>query len=268
MKTLTEIGFIGTGTMGTLVAEIVAKNVPPDTSLHLANRTPAKAEALAKKIGGTATSPTAIAKNCHLIFLGMKPQMLDEALEEIAPALKSRSTPYALVSMLAGVTCQTLAEKSGATQVIRIMPNTPLSVGEGVIQYCGLGVEHQELATFALLLQGAGLVDAVLESQMDAASAVSGCGPAFCALMLEALADGGVLCGLPREKALAYAGQTLLGTGKLLLEGGQHPGQMKDKVCSPGGSTIRGVAALEENAFRSAVIQAVTAAYNRNKELG
>jgi pyrroline-5-carboxylate reductase len=114
----------------------------------------------------------------------------------------------------------------------------------------------------------AGLVDRLPEKLIDAGSALSGCGPAFVSLFVEALADGAVACGLPRAQALSYAAQTVAGTAKMLLESGQHPGQLKDAVCSPGGSTIAGVAALEQGAFRAAVIEAVANAYQRTLELG
>lgn len=265
---MTKIGFIGTGTMGGRVAQVVAKNLP-DSPLYLANRTPEKAVALSKQLKGIFSNNQIIAQECSVIFLAVKPQMLDALLEEIAPLFAQRTQPFLLVSMLAGVKTETIAQKApGAQKIIRMMPNTPLSLGCGVVQYCGHKVTQEDLATFASLLQGAGLVDLVLESQMDAASAISGSGPAFCALMIEALADGGVHCGLPRDKALAYAAQTLIGTGHLLLEEGLHPGQIKDGVCSPGGTTIRGIAALEQQGFRNATMEAVIQTYLRATQLG
>lgn len=261
-----KIGFLGSGNMASLVATVVKQNT--DSTLLFSNRSPEKAQALSAKLGGVFSTNQGIAQECDLIFLGIKPQMLDQVLAEITPILKGRKEPYTLVSMLAGATTATLAEKSGASRIIRIMPNTPLAVGQGVIPYCGLGVSQEELEAFAALLQGAGLVDQIVESQLDAASAVAGCGPAFCALFLEALSDGGVYCGLPRDTALRYAAQALAGTGALFLAQGDHPGAMKDKVCSPGGATIRGVVALEEGAFRASTIKAVTEACQRSLDLG
>ncbi len=266
-----KIGFIGTGTMGRIVAQVVASNTrnEKDTTLYFSNRSPQKAIALSKELEGIFSTNQIIAQDCTLIFLGVKPQMLDELLAEISPILSSRKDKVTLVSMLAGVTTATLSEKSGRMDnIIRMMPNTPLAVREGVIQYCGREISSSALERFATLLQGAGLVDEVLESQMDSASALSGCGPAFCAMFLEALSDGGVFCGLPRDKALTYAAQTLLGTAKLYLEEGIHPAQLKDSVCSPSGSTISGVSALESLGFRGATIQAVTQSYQRTQALG
>ena len=149
------------------------------------------------------------------------------------------------VSMLAGVSLEKLALLLGADKkIIRIMPNTPCAVGQGLILY------------------------AANEHLIDAASAVSGCGPAYAYLFIEALADGGVKNGLPRAKAQRYAAQMLLGSAEMALRTGRHPGQLKDEVCSPGGSTIAGVAALERSGLRSACIEAVDAAVEKTKQLG
>ena len=157
----------------------------------------------------------------------------------------------------------------GDYPVIRIMPNTPAAVGSGVILYDTTeNVSQEALEQFLRNMEKCGWLDPLPEKLIDAGSAVSGCGPAFVCLFMEALADGGVMCGLPRDKAMAYAARTLEGTAKLLLETGNHPGQLKDAVCSPGGSTIVGVKALEEVGLRSAAINAVEAAYIKTKELG
>jgi len=153
--------------------------------------------------------------------------------------------------------------------IIRIMPNTPVSVGEGMILYDHTdNVPAEAVKVFCEMMRFAGRLDPLPEKLIDAGSAVSGCGPAFACLFLEALADGGVACGLPRDKAMEYATQMLLGTAKLALESGRHPGELKDAVCSPGGSTIAGVRALEQGSFRAAAMNAVEAAFVRTKELG
>jgi len=149
------------------------------------------------------------------------------------------------------------------------MPNTPVAVGSGVILYDETeNVTQEQVKQFCENMRFAGLLDHLDEHLIDAGSAVSGCGPAFADLFMEALADGGVACGLPRAKAQLYAAQMLMGAAKLVLESGRHPGELKDAVCSPGGSTIAGVRALEQRAFRAACMEAVEAAYRRNKELG
>lgn len=143
------------------------------------------------------------------------------------------------------------AMAGGNYPVIRIMPNTPCAVGAGVVLYdANALVTGEQLDFFTAAMAGAGLLDRLEERLYDAGSAVAGCGPAFLSLFLEALADGGVTCGLPRQKALTYAAKMAEGTAKLMLETNQHPGVMKDAVCSPAGSTIAGVRALEEHAFR------------------
>lgn len=264
---MAKIGFIGTGTMGSAVASIVSKKAG-DCQLLFSNRTEAKAEALANELLGAVSDNSSIAQSCDMIFLGVKPQMMRVVLSEIAPVLAEREEQFTLVSMAAGVTMRQIRSMAGGEYpVIRMMPNTPLCVGSGVVQYCGT-VSQQHLRQFGLWMSGGGMVDLVPESMMDAATAVTGCGPAFCALFLEALADGGVLCGLPRDKAIQYAAKTMIGTAELLLQGEMSPSEIKDGVCSPGGSTIRGVAELEKNGFRSAGIQAVLKAYEGSKALG
>lgn len=149
------------------------------------------------------------------------------------------------------------------------MPNTPAAIGKGMLALCAeAGTAEEYLAGVEDLLAPAGRVERIAEGQMDAFSAVAGCGPAFVYPFIEALADGGVKVGLPRGQAVTYAAQMVLGAAAMVLESGKHPGQLKDEVCSPGGSTIAGVAALEERGFRSAAIQAVEAAFRRNQELG
>ena len=264
-----KFGFIGTGNMGAALAAAAVKGVGGEHVL-LANRTPEKARALAEQLGcGTATNAQ-VAAECDLIFLGVKPNMMAGLLQELQPVLASRKTPYTLVSMAAGLTIARLQEMAGTkAPIIRIMPNTPCQVGDGMILYVASPeVEQPVLEGFLRGMTPAGRFDALPESLMDAGSAVSGCGPAFVYLMIEALADGGVACGLPRQKAQDYAAQTLLGAAKMVLETGKHPGALKDAVCSPGGSTIQGVRALEENGFRTAAFEAVIAAYNKTKELG
>lgn len=256
-----KIGLIGCGNMGSALAATIQKE---GRSIYLSNRTVSKAETLARSIGASVSTNLEIAGVCDLILLGVKPQMMPGLLRELSDTLSSRSTPFVLVTMAAGLTMETVQQLAGAPYpVIRIMPNTPASIGMGMILSCDTGVSQEETAEFCTLLSGAGRLDALPESLIDAGSAISGCGPAFAYLFLEALADGGVACGLPRAKAQEYAAQTLAGAAELVLQSGQHPGTLKDAVCSPAGTTIQGVRALERSGLRSAAMEAVIAAYEK-----
>ena len=263
-----RLGFIGTGNMGGALARAARRSVP-GSCISLANRTPAKAEELAEELGCGTSSAVAAAEWADFIFLGVKPQMMAELLAELRPALAARQDRFVLVTMAAGLSIgQIQALAGGGYPVIRIMPNTPASIGEGMILYtCGEGVTDEEERLFLSTMAGAGRFSALPEHLMDAGSAVSGCGPAFADLFLEALADGGVACGLPRGQALEFAAQMVLGSARLILESGKHPGELKDAVCSPGGTTIQGVRKLEEAGFRGAVMDAVIAAWEKSASL-
>lgn len=262
-------GFIGTGNMGSALAKAAAK-VMPRSNILLSNRTQSKAEALAKVLGCKACEVAEVAAKADFVFLGVKPQMMAALLGDLSPILAARKDSFTLVSMAAGLTMADIHKMAGGDYpVIRIMPNTPVAVGSGVILYDATeNVSEDTLAQFCNCMTAGGMLDRLPEKLIDAGSAIAGCGPAFACLFLEALADGAVACGLPRDKALIYGEQMLLGTAKLALESEEHPGKLKDAVCSPGGSTIAGVGALEEGNFRSSAMNAVVAAYKRTKELG
>ena len=263
-------GFMGTGNMGGALARAARRRLEGNQIL-LTNRTAEKAQALADELGArTPVNNAALAAAADYMFLGVKPQMMEELLEEIGPALAERKSRFVLVTMAAGLTIADIQDMAGGNYpVLRIMPNTPCSIGEGMVLYTrGPGVTEDEERTFLEAMAGAGRFAPVPERLMDAGSAVAGCGPAFVDLFVEALADGGVACGLPRRKALLYAAQMVKGTAALQLATGEHPGAMKDAVCSPGGTTIAGVRTLEERGFRSAAMDAVIAAVEKTKELG
>lgn len=260
--------FIGTGNMGGALARAARRRLPAGEIL-LSNRTQARAEALAGELGCAAGTVLQAAERGRYLFLGVKPQMMAGLLAELAPVLARREDRFALVTMAAGLTMERIAAMAGgAYPVIRIMPNTPCAVGAGVVLYdANELVEPAELDEFAAALSGAGVLDRLPEHLIDAGSAVAGCGPAFVDLFVEAMADGGVACGIPRAQALEFAAQMMAGSARLILESGQHPGVLKDAVCSPGGSTIQGVRKLEEAGFRGAVIDAVIAACEKNGNL-
>lgn len=262
-------GFIGTGNMGGALARGLRTRTDGGT-LYFFNPTAAKAEALAAELGGSTASAEDIALRCDYIFLGMKPHQVEGALCALRSALESRRERAVLVSMAAGVTLEALARWTFPDcPIIRIMPNTACAVGAGLTLFAAnSAVTAAQQETFKTAMAGCGRLEPLAEALIDAGSAVAGCGGAFACLFMEALADGGVACGLPRGKANTFAAQMLLGAAQLALESGEPFGAMKDAICSPGGSTIAGVRALENGGFRAAAMNAVIAAYEKTVSLG
>ncbi|MGT2756829.1 pyrroline-5-carboxylate reductase [Streptococcus ovuberis] len=263
-----KIGVIGIGNMGAAIARAVAS---AGYELVLSNHNPDKARALAKHLSGAeVASNQDINESCQVIFLGLKPsQMVQFLIDQSAAMAKN---PEALwISMVAGMTLERLSallpQESG---LIRMMPNTPVAVGQGMTTYAlkdtARSLDDQVL--FETLMAKSGQLLKLPEHLMDSATGIAGCGPAFVYQFIEALADAGVQNGLQRADSLALAAQTLLGAAQLVLDSGQHPAVLRDQVTSPGGSTIAGIVALEENGFRHAAISAVNCAIARTKELG
>jgi len=273
---MTKIACIGSGNMGFALMKVAAKKANvfiTDADAEKAKNAAASLQAHYIK------SNTETAEKGDYIFLAVKPQILSIVLAEIAPVVLKRLNSAAdsnadsapvLVSMVAGWSIDKIqAAIGGKVPVIRIMPNTPALVGKGMIALSpSLEVPAEKTNELKNILDGAGIVDCLEEHYMDAVTGLSGSGPGFVYLFIEALADGGVRAGLPRDKSLRYAVQTVLGAAALVQETGKHPGELKDMVTSPGGTTIAGIAALEEGAFRSLVIKAVEAAWKRSVELG
>ena len=259
-----KYGFLGCGNMGGAIARALSKKTK---NIAVSDRS-GKAKQLAQELGVAYSDNASIASSCDRIFLAVKPHMMKDMLLPLQSALAERKP--LLITMAAGLEIRQIEEFVGTRlPVIRIMPNTPTSVGKGVIPYCANDLVTEEmkgdwLEDMALC----GLLDPLEERLMDAASALSGSGPAYLYLMLEAMADGGVACGLPRAKALDYAAMTMAGTAEIYLSTHTHPGALKDAVCSPGGSTIAGVRVLEERGLRGAAMDCFCAAYAKNKELG
>ena len=264
-----KIGFIGCGNMGGALA-IASANSIGGSFIYVSDADNEKAKEFASKNNVNVTSAKVVAEECDFIFLGVKPQVLKSVCSELAPILKARKDHFVIVSMAAGVKlCDLEVMCEGAFPIIRIMPNIPASVGAGMILYTGNeSVTAEDFENFTKSLEKAGMLDSIEEAKIDAASAISGCGPAFVFMFIEALADGGVKCGLPRDKALLYAAETLFGASKMVIDTNEHPGKLKDAVCSPAGSTIEGVNALENGSFRADVMNAVDKSYKRTVELG
>lgn len=259
-----SFGFIGCGNMGGALASAVAASGIVGDKLLLSDVSTCKADSLAKDIGGSVANNIEIAEKCDLIFLGVKPNLADKVLSEIKQNLTKETV---LVSMAAGLSIEAIKAAAGDIPVIRIMPNTPVKVGKGTILYAVDGVPDDIKILFTDSLKDSAELFEIPEKLIDAGSAVSGCGPAFGYMFIEALADGGVKCGLSRADAIKLAASTLRGAAEMVLKTGEHPEKLKDDVCSPGGSTIAGVHALEKGGFRSNVINCVEAAYKRTKEL-
>ena len=253
-----KIGFIGLGNMGASLAKAVLQ-AKTGAQILLANRSQAKVDAFIANFGGQASSNEEIFAEADVIFLGVKPAQFSDLLSQYQTILEKRES-LLLISMAAGLTLEKLAS---------LLPNTPVAIGQGVISYAmSVNCRAEDSELFCQLLAKAGLLVELGDGLIDAATGLAGCGPAFVYLFIEALADAGVQIGLPREMALKMAAQTVVGAGQMVLESQQHPGVLKDQVCSPGGSTIAGVASLEEHAFRGTVMDAVHQSYKRTQELG
>ena len=264
---MAKIGMIGVGNMGGALARAFAKTLRGQ-ELLLSDGGTGRESALAAELG-CVSGTNDDAALAEFVVLAVKPQVMERVVTGIAPVLAQRTDSFTLVTIAAGLTTAAISRwAGGAYPVIRIMPNLPVSVGQGTVLLSrDENVKEEKAQEFAALLAPAGLVLPMAEALIDAGSAVSGCGPAYACLFMEALADGGVACGMTRADALRCAAQTLLGTAAVVLETGIHPAQLKDNVCSPGGTTIAGVRALEQGGFRAASMDAVEAAYRRTLEL-
>ena len=261
-----KAAFIGTGNMGGALVEAACRAIGPD-QVVISDLQAGKAQEMAERLGCASTGEgAAAAARASYIFLCVKPQALAQTVKELAPALAGRT----VVSIAAGVTTASIQSWVGeGIPVLRVMPNTCASIGHGMLALTAApDVEERHFAAVEEILSEAGRVERIPEALMDQSTAVAGCGPAYVYQLIEAMADAGVLTGLPRRAAQIYAAQTVLGAAAMVLESGGHPAALRDAVCSPGGSTIAGVAALEKRGFRAAVIEAVTAAFEKNQALG
>ena len=259
-----KYGFIGCGNMGGAIARALSRAT---TDIMIADPSPA-AKAFAAELGAVYTVNETLVSSCDRVFLAVKPHLMKGMLAPLQEVLAEKKP--LLITMAAGLEIATIRSFVGCDlPIIRIMPNTPVALGKGMIQYCRNGlVADDVLEDWLNDMRFCGKLDDLEERLIDAAAALSGAGPAYMYMFIEALADGAVACGIPRAKAYEYAAMTMAGAAEMVLTSGQHPGALKDAVCSPGGSTIAGVRALEQGGFRAAAMDCVVAGYQRNKELG
>jgi pyrroline-5-carboxylate reductase len=260
-----KLGVIGGGVMGcAIVSRLLDRGIYQSSEIAIGEPTRSQRELLHHQYGVQVTDDNNLVAMAPVLLLAIKPQIFDVVITEL-----SQPPAELIVSILAGVSIAQLERAFPDRAVVRAMPNTPATVGMGLTAIAaGHLVRSEQLELVTQIFQAVGEVVTVPESLMDAVTGLSGSGPAYIAIAIEALADGGVAAGLPRQIADKLALQTVLGTAGLLTQSQLHPAQLKDRVTSPGGTTIAGVTKLEQAGFRSALIEAVIAAANRSRELG
>ncbi len=264
-----KLGVIGCGKMGTALVEgAVRSGAVAAADVTGVDPVQAARDHFAKSTGAAVADEISALADADVILLCTKPQDVPAALQEASIACHGR--PVLVISIAAGITLSALETATAAhLRMIRAMPNTPALVGKGAAGYClGSRATREDGDLASQLLGAVGLAVEVPERLMDAVTGLSGSGPAYVYLVIEALADGGVRAGLPRTDALRLAAQTVLGAAAMVLETGEHPAVLKDMVTSPGGTTIAGLAELERHGLRAALIDAVNAATRRAAELG
>jgi pyrroline-5-carboxylate reductase len=264
-----RVGFLGAGNIGdAMIKGLLQSGLVPAGAIHTSDARPDRLAQIVKQYGiQSAADNLALVRASDVIVLAVKPQIIATVLKEIAPAVDDTKL---VVSVAAGVATSTLrANLPRARRLIRVMPNTPALVLEGATAIARAeGLDPGDLETAQELFGAVGRVVVLDEDALDAVTGLSGSGPAYVAIVIEALADGGVKMGLDRATAMTLAAQTVLGAAKLIIDTGMHPGQVKDMVASPGGTTIAGIAALEEGGVRRTFISAVERATLRSRELG
>lgn len=263
-----QLGMIGGGMMGeALISRLVSQEIYASEQIVVSDPQAKRRTFLSDRYGVQTTSQNLEVAQAEVLLLAVKPQILDRVVAELAG--DGATSPSLILSILAGTPLEKLERAFPGKAVIRAMPNTPATVGAGITAIApGLLVQPHHLEQATRIFGAVGEVVEVPESYMDAITGLSGSGPGYVALIIEALADGGVVAGLPRAIATKLAIQTVKGSAQLLQDTGMHPAQLKDQVTSPGGTTIAGIAHLERAGVRSALIEAVRTAYLRSQELG
>lgn len=262
-----KLGIVGGGVMGeALLSRLVQQQIYPPDQILVSDPQRSRQDFLSKEYGiGVTADNQAVVSDAQVLLLAIKPQLFKTVTASLKPVLKEQ----VVISILAGTPLSQLEAAFPGQPVIRAMPNTPARVGAGMTAIApGQYTQSFHLELAQQIFRAVGEVVEVSEVQMDAVTGLSGSGPGYVAVMIEALTDGGVAAGLPRAIAAQLALQTVRGTAELLQTTGMHPAELKDGVTSPGGTTITGIAHLEKAGFRSALIEAVVAAYRRSQQLG
>lgn len=268
-----SIGFIGGGNMCEAMLGGLLKAGVPERMAMVSEPDAKRRKVMEEKMKvPTTVSNDEVCAKSDVVVMAVKPQVLEAVLADLAEKAKAnpKIADMLLISIVAGKTIATYNKYLPSTRVARVMPNTPALVGCGASAYVLSDLcTAEDGARVEAVMKSCGIVEKVGDEKLlDAVTGLSGSGPAYVYLLIEALSDGGVRMGLPRATATSLAAQTVMGAGKMVLEAGKHPGQLKDEVTSPGGTTIAGVHALEGGAFRGTVINAVEAATRRSQELG
>ncbi len=266
-----KLGMIGGGVMGeALLSRLIAQKIYPPQAILVSEPQETRRNALGQSYGIQVTGDNSLTMAAaDVVLLAIKPQVFAAVTQALPRVVTQAEAPPLIISILAGTPLCKLEAAFPGWPVVRAMPNTPATVGAGMTAIApGAHTQAHHLSLARQIFQAVGEVVDVPESALDAVTGLSGSGPGYVALMIEALADGGVAAGLPRAIALQLALQTVKGTAQLLQESGLHPGELKDRVTSPGGTTIAGIAHLERSGFRSALIEAVRTACQRSQELG
>ena len=265
MEVFMNIGFIGCGNMAkAMIRGIMEKTDREAVQIMASAKTKASIEKSAEELGILAGSNEETAAFADVLFLAVKPQFYEEVIAQIRDCVKADAV---IVTLAPGKTLEWLSQQfGGQRRIVRTMPNTPAMVGEGMTGVCpGENITEDELALVMKLCSMFGKAQCVPERLMDVVTGVSGSSPAYVFMMIEAMADGAVADGMPRAQAYEFAAQAVLGSAKLMLETGKHPGELKDMVCSPAGTTIEAVRVLEDKGFRSALIEAEKACVAKAK---
>ena len=263
-----KIGFLGGGAMcEALAGGIISRSLVSPSQLTICDIVPERLQYLKNSLGvHTSENNRAVAAASEVLFLTVKPQVMPSLLAEIGASVSKKTL---VVSIAAGIKIATLEKYLVGVPVVRVMPNTPVAVGEGMAAVSrGTYADEAAATLVSEIFSAVGRSVLVDESMMDAVTGLSGSGPAFFFLMLDALSDAGVRVGFSRQNALLLSAQTMLGAAKMVLETGEHPGKLKDMVTSPGGTAITGVHMLETHSIRAALIEAVVAATARSRDMG